>query len=647
MAEMILSFGVDATLSRVASLITDEIIGAWNLKDDLKGLQESLTMIGGVLQDAEKQQTRREHVRLWLKKLKEVAYEAEDVFDELAYENLRRKVEMQDQSGTEIRNCFSFSKSTRRVKKAALHFKMAHKVKNINESLNKIKNDAMGFGLHIISRQPQMNLDRLTNSVLDNPVMGREADVSKIVNLLSCSCDQVLTVVPIVGMGGLGKTTILGEMLQTLDGSMGGVTNIDAILGHLTKALEGKKFLLVLDDVWNNESERWNELKTCLIRIIRNNGNAILVTTRTEEVASIVETSTHYRLGGIGREIAKKCGGVPLAAKVLGGTMGFKMDKEDWLSIGSNDVMNASDGGKDNVESILKLSFDHLPSYLKSCFTYCSVFPKDALIEKELLIRLWMAEGLSARCMILCMTLHCLSNSETLTLENCSAADDISRIRRAHVDRRKASILAAFPTGGCKKLRSLFIDGFELDNSWKLKSLRALHFMSPYNIKKLPSSVGKLKHLRFLDVSWTDIEVLPESITQLYSLQTLIFLWCRSLKEVPRNKICNLISLSHIEFDNDDHMPCKVGQITCLQTLSLFVVGPDRGGSIQELECLNQLGGELKITHLEEVRDKEEAKKSNLKGKKKLKALKFEWSDGRESNTTDEQVLEGLSLTQT
>ncbi|KAJ9160436.1 hypothetical protein P3X46_025837 [Hevea brasiliensis] len=94
---------------------------------------------------------------------------------------------------------------------------------------------------------------------------------------------------------------ILGEMLQTLDGSMGGVTNLDAILGHLTKALEGKKFLLVLDDVWNNEPERWNELKTCLIRIIRNNGNAILVTTRTEEVASIVESSTHYRykLGGL------------------------------------------------------------------------------------------------------------------------------------------------------------------------------------------------------------------------------------------------------------------------------------------------------------------------------------------------------------
>ncbi|XP_058007869.1 putative disease resistance protein RGA3 isoform X1 [Hevea brasiliensis] len=106
--------------------------------------------------------------------------------------------------------------------------------------------------------------------------------------------------------------------------------------------------------------------------------------------------------------------------------------------------------------------------------------------------------------------------------------------------------------------------------------------------------------------------------------------------------MCNLISLRHIEFSKDDHMPSMVGRLTCLETLSFFVVGPDKGGSIEELKCLNQLSGELTLNHLEEVRDKEEAKKSNLQRKTKIRTLQFEWSYGREVRCNDVEVLEGL-----
>ncbi|XP_057990741.1 putative disease resistance protein RGA3 [Hevea brasiliensis] len=301
----------------------------------------------------------------------------------------------------------------------------------------------------------QINSDRMTDSILDNQVVGREADVSEMVNLLSSYDQRVLTVVPIVGMGGLGKTAlaklvchkaiernlfddkiwvcvsdnfneqkILGEMLQTFNVNTGGVTNMDAILKELKKQLEGRKFLLVLDDVWKVARETWDKLKNRLVNTNRNNGNAIVVTTRSKEVASIMETPSSYRhaldfladadcwsiikeraavtsipadMKAIGKEIAEKCRGVPLAAKVLGGMMGFARDKEAWLSIRNSTVFNASHE-EDNIESILKLSCDHLPSNLKKCFAYCSMFRKDFEFEKEELIWLWMAEGFVLPC---------------------------------------------------------------------------------------------------------------------------------------------------------------------------------------------------------------------------------------------------------
>ncbi|XP_055959889.1 putative disease resistance protein RGA3 [Mercurialis annua] len=528
----------------------------------------------------------------------------------------------------------------------------------------------------------------LAQSICEN-VMGRLFDVKIWVCVSDNANDQ----------------KILGEMLQTLNGNRGGLTNKEAILQQLEKELEMKKFLLILNDVWGDVSTWWDSLKTRLLRISHNKGNAIVVTTRSEEVAFLVESSFELRhnlnvltdddcwsiieervkanrdmsipsdLEVIGKEIARKCRGVPLAAKVLGGTLGgLERKKQAWVSINNSTVLDAADH-KDNVKSILKLSFDHLPSYLKQCFAYCSIFPKDHLLEKEQLIQLWMAEGFVEPCnadvgnkyfnALLCNSffqdvgrdefeniasckmhdiVHDLATSlsklEVLTLDNFSSGVDLSCIRRLNLESQKASSLSVIHA---RKLGTVFLlKDMVVDESWwKFKNLRTLNLKGA-RIKKLPSPIGDCKLLRYLDVSYTNLEALPESITTLYGLQTLRFLECLWLNELPRDKMSNLVSLKNLEFSKDEQMPSGLGRLTCLESLPLFVVGSNWGGSIQELEGLNELRGKLTLKHLENVRDKEEGMKANLKMKKKITSLKFVWNRGSIRSSNNEEVLEAL-----
>ncbi|KAM3750137.1 hypothetical protein ACB098_04G014600 [Castanea mollissima] len=702
MAEAIVTEFAKGILGNLITLVTDQIGLAWGFKDELTWLRDSVEMVQAVLADAEKRQVREESVRLWLQRLEKVAYDADDVLDELAYELLRRKVEIRNQMKRKV--CFFFSFSN----PIAFRFKMANKVKTIADSLKRINGEAIEFGL-LRAGSINANLDtipnRETNSFIDNSeVVGREDRVLEIVKLVTNTTSEKLSVIPIVGMAGLGKTTlaklvynhelvkshfnkkiwvcvsddfdekkILRGILESLTGNSSLLETNNAILEKLKKELEEGRYLLVLDDVWNDESLKWDTLISCLLGITSNIGNNVIVTTRKDNVANITGTLPQCHLEKLSDN---ECWSI------------IKKKKSEWLAIRDNEIWNSEHGSNEMLQ-ILKLSFNHLPSpSLKQCFAYCSIFPKDHEIKKEELIQLWMAEGFlhpaqgSSLVMEDISNMHfdiLLANSlfqdvekdvydnitsckmhdlvhdlalsiskfQTLTLEK--DPQDIINDVRYDINRRlliqyDGEIVPKIPLSNdhVRRIRTLFSN-----NSMSLSDFKCLRVLKlSGKITELSNSIGCLVHLRLLHISWADIEALPNSITELYNLQTLRLEYCYDLKELPKD-LKNLVNLRHMHVDHHySYRPLKdMGNLKCLRTLSFFIVGQDAGEQIKELGCLNQLSGELDIRRLENVRDQEEARSANLAIKAKMNQVRFYWShyaDRKVNHCNDEEVLEGL-----
>ncbi|XVE80855.1 hypothetical protein DITRI_Ditri15bG0014300 [Diplodiscus trichospermus] len=382
MTEQIVATILEVTLPRVISIVENQIKLQWNFKDELNELRDSLTMTSAFLRDVETRQVDDKSVKVWLEQLKKIASKADDVLDELAYEDLRRKVETQMRK--KVSNFFSISKNP-----IVFCFKMPQRVKGINISLKKINDGARDLGLkERIQTLPPLSIgSQTTHSFGDSSqVVGREDDVSKIIDLLiASSTQQAFSITSIVGMAGLGKTTlaksvcnndrtknyfskimwicvsekfdverILQEMFESLTGIACDMKNRSAMLEKIQKELEGKTYLLTLDDVWDKELRTWEDLRGCLLGINNNKRSSILVTTRSENVAVVRDTRQKNRyhlmpwredecwaiikkrafqnspisseLEDIGCDIARKCGGVPLVANVLGGTLSNKWD---------------------------------------------------------------------------------------------------------------------------------------------------------------------------------------------------------------------------------------------------------------------------------------------------------------------------------
>ncbi|XP_021826398.1 putative disease resistance protein RGA3 [Prunus avium] len=326
----IVTFGAEGILTKVASLAQQEFNLLRGFKGELTRLRESLSTVQAMLRDAEKSQVQAESVKKWVKELEDIAHDADDVLDEYEYEVLRRKVEVQDQMKKKVLNFFSLHYNP-----IAFRHKMADKIKKINSSLVNLKTDAASIGLVANSTfqggsSHDAGVDRETvSSFAQDEKYIRVKVVSEIVTTLIDSSNtqkNSLSVKPIVGLAGLGKTTLAKSIYNhdeigrqftikiwicvSIPFEVNSILNKmlvhfkqekaqekEAARKNLQEHLKGKRYLLVLDDVWNEDPDKWNDLTNCLSSVKDTQGSSILVTTRSEKVAKIVQTLPMCNLG--------------------------------------------------------------------------------------------------------------------------------------------------------------------------------------------------------------------------------------------------------------------------------------------------------------------------------------------------------------
>ncbi|XP_024186332.1 putative disease resistance protein RGA1 [Rosa chinensis] len=773
MAEALISVLLEQLASITIQQVQQQVKLVVDVKKEVANLTHYFRAIEAVLKDAEERQVKEASVKLWLDDLKDVSNEMEDVLDDWNTEILRLQIETQEKEDgnaldtTKKKVCLCIPTAffcSGQVSRVIFRRDIAQKIKDLNERLATIADIRQKFNLQYTKSSTEHIERQKTTSFVDQ-TFGRVDEKELLVGKLLSKSNpegQSPIVIPIVGMGGIGKTTlsqlayndkrvqenfkdriwvcvsdpfdelnIAKTILARLGGNVNSISSdLDAFFECLQKSIEGKKFLLVLDDVWNQDCMKWANLKLHLQKGAV--GSKIIVTTRKEEVARMMGAPDNTinlkvlsdencwslfagiafansnqdecrNLEPIGREIVKKCKGLPLVAKTLGGLMCCKKEKKEWQDVLSSEIWELHTM-EQHVFQPLLLSYYDLTPMIKQCLLYCVTFPKDHVINRKVLIELWMSQGFLVSIGNKKKTIIDIGESyfddlirrsffqnfkkdEFGDIEKCQMHDIVHDFLQ-YLTRNECLIVefkggekrielpadnklshltimfapySPFPFSfdHCQRLRTITtfnckITSLSGELILQLKCVRTLN-LSGNNIEEVPDEVGVLVHLRYLDLSSNRrLKKLPDSLCNLVNLQTLRVDGCDGLKKLPE-AMGKLTSLQHLHAQGIRHLklPKSIARLKSLRTLDLWVViegegsGDVEGFRLSELRDMDELQGKLFIRFMGKLKDSaaSDAEKAKLVNKKHLLhlvlAFNFDESKGNQS-TIQEVVLNAL-----
>ncbi|KAL4366569.1 hypothetical protein GQ457_05G032740 [Hibiscus cannabinus] len=613
---------------------------------ELKNWRNLMLKIQAVVEEAETKQITDPLVKIWVSEVRDLAFDMEDVLDEFRFEAApfgSNSAANPEQARTNnslnmFRACFTGASRSNSMP----DYGVRSKIKDITDRLQCISSEINGLGLNLmkvaggdVSKSSRVQEKRLTTSLNEAHVFGRETEKEEILQWLLGGDENGVSVMPIVGMGGMGKTTLaqlvyndervadrftikawvcVSEQLDLMtvtriilekvsSNSYECSSDLDSLQIRLKEELSGKKFLFVFDDVWSESYQQWDLLRRPFTAGVH--GSKIIVTTRHCKVASMVgnvaayhlqalpydeclslfaqhalgnrDFSAHPNVKEIGRGIVRRCKGLPLAVKTLGGLLRGKRSCDEWQDILNSKLWDLPDEGNDILPA-LRLSYHHLPSHLKQCFAYCAIFPKGHEFNKDELVFLWMAEGLVLQIPKGTKQMEDLGHEYFLDLLSRSFFQQASSKESLFVMHDLINDLAQFIAG-----------------------------------ETCYSFTEKFKHVKRPNESFEKIRnVLPndeiENIPILFSI--LVF-----LSQLPET-IGNLMDLRHLD----------IAHTTALKEMPSGI-------------------GRLSILQLHAVSDVQDARHANLNEKKSLHDLKLEWScdfHHSRNETSEMQVLSAL-----
>ncbi|XP_020694912.1 putative disease resistance protein RGA4 [Dendrobium catenatum] len=594
----------------------------------------------------------------WVWQLRDAIDEADDVLDEFEYMKHKQQLPKNTEE-TKKRKFTSFLfESPRKILK--IGERVLKRDPNLNrleeavQKLDKVSVDVTTF-LHLLDsakqEQKEQEVDfyktRETGSLPKNGLIGRGKDKEFVMQWLRMQLNEEhqalvnetdlyrkISLLSIVGHGGMGKTTLLqhayedemtkefdlkmwvcvsknfdvkkviADMLESLKKRRPRLDTLDALQNSLRTEIMSKKFLLVLDDIWEEEENRdINKWETVLTPLAYGKiGSGILLTTRMDSVAmmiaKVIKKNEIFRLEGLEEdqclqflnshafadvenpndykrlrfitgEIVKKLSGSPLAAKVIGGVLNSSLNERHWTNVLNSDFVSPK-LGQDDIFLILRLSYMFLPKHLQNCFAFCYIFQQDHLFLKDDLVKMWIALGFIQQPHDQEWTMEDIGGMYFDVLVKKNFFEKFKAIGRyykmhdlIHELAQSVSIheclrvenSTKFPSIIPKTLRHLSVQTINPDIIKEIEKFKYLHslflFDRPCNgdlCNALIDIFKALGSLRLLYISSTCLKTIPEEIENLIHLRFLK-IEVMNLTMLPRS-LSNLYHLQYIIYEN-------------------------------------------------------------------------------------------------